>query len=170
VRKALAEHRWEARLWEPDGRLAARLAQLGQVDEALSILARLPPGEARYRTTALVGCHLQDGPDRQVAVLDDLEHIDNVRTLWSALKESAPLLARLPAEPLLGAYRRILDRLGDRIRLQALPGLYNISPIIDSLGGRHAVREILDAVIDVSRWWPSYPHHDQGSPRGGTDN
>jgi hypothetical protein len=170
VRKALAEHRWEARLWEPDGRLAARLAQLGQVDEALSVLAGLPPGEARYRATALVGRHLRDGPDRQVAVMGDLEHIDYVRTLWSALKESAPLLAQLPAEPLLGAYRRILDRLGDRIRLQALPGLYNISPIIDSLGGRHAMRETLEAVIDVSRWWPSYPPHDQGSRRGGTDS
>jgi hypothetical protein len=42
VRKALSEHRWEARLWKPDARLAARLAQLGQVDEALSILAGLP--------------------------------------------------------------------------------------------------------------------------------
>ena len=101
--------------------------------------------------------------------MDDLEHIDDVETLWSALQESAPLLARLPAGPLLGAYRRILDRLGDRIRLQALPGLYNISPIIDSLGGRHALHETLDAVIDVSRWWPSSPHHDEGSRRG-TDN
>jgi hypothetical protein len=102
--------------------------------------------------------------------MDDLEHIDDVWALWSALKESAPLLARLPAEPLLSAYRRILDRLGDRIRLQALPGLYNISPIIDSLGGRLAVRETLDAVIDVSRWWPSYPQQDEGGRRGGTDN
>ena len=95
VRKALAEHRWETRLWEPDGRLAARLASSARSTRpcrsSLASPGRGPLPDHRPRRLPPAG-----RPDWQVAVLDDLEHIDNFGTLWSALKESAPLLAGCP--------------------------------------------------------------------------
>jgi hypothetical protein len=65
-------------------------------------------------------------------------------------------LVDLPAGEMWLVFDELMALVAGRIRLQSLAIVYTITPLSIALGGGDAAREVLDAVMDVCRWWPNY--------------
>jgi hypothetical protein len=139
--------------------LLERQSQLGYVADALATARSLPPGASRFE--AVTRCARfgsdTDVQDALTAVVADLPKIDDIDSLWRCLRLGAPQLARLPIDDRATACQLALELLGQRIRLQAVPGIYLAAPLIASVGGAEAVEESFAGVVDATRWWPVYP-------------
>jgi hypothetical protein len=90
-------------------------------------------------------------------IVADFARIEDVAALWRCLRLGSPQLARLPAEARQVACLALITPLGERIRLQALPALYELAPLVAAVGGSRLVARVFDAIIDAANWWPSYP-------------
>jgi hypothetical protein len=98
-------------------------------------------------------------------VVPDLAEIDNIDALWRCLRLGAPQLARLQNEDRASACQFVLEILGQRIRLQAVPGIYLAGPLIAAVEGAEAVEASSSGVVDAARWWPVYPSPQLPHPR-----
>jgi len=169
VRDQLSKHPWSATSWRVDAALLARLAELGFAAEATGKAIKLPAGVARLSGIIAIGETLD--PARAAGLLleyiEDFTFIDYADQLWNCTRQAAPILAQLPLSDLMTVWQQFVGLISGRIRLQALPLLYLTSPIIVALGGSDAAAETFQNVVNVLRWFPSYPRVLHTFPQGG---
>ncbi len=77
---------------------------------------------------------------------------DSYRT--KALTSLAPQLAALPLATLYPLWCETLRFLAERKREGLLRDLQALVLVIEALGGEEAVKEAVQVVQDVGRWWP----------------
>ena len=80
--------------------------------------------------------------------------VENVQNRRDSLTKLAPSLARLLPERLGRLWRETLHTAAVGPRSQLLEDLGAIAPVISALGGQAALRETIQAIDDVGRWWP----------------
>lgn len=142
--------------------LLARMAACGDQAGARGLVATITVPHERVRALAGIAESLAPEVAAEVlgeaaAVLADEADDVYVSDLWNCLAKLAPRLAELPDEQAAEHFDGLLSALSRRTRLQAMPGIYELTPLIARLGGAEAVAGALDAVIVASRWWPSLP-------------
>lgn len=75
-------------------------------------------------------------------------------TRREGLASLSPDLSRLARSQLMGLWQELLPVLAARPREELLPDLGALMPVISVLGGRTALMDTAQAVLDVGRWWP----------------
>ena len=71
-----------------------------------------------------------------------------------ALAGLSPHLAKFPYTALFSLWNKTLRILSTRRRRDLLSDIRALAPAVAALGGGEAVRETVDAIQDVCRWWP----------------
>jgi hypothetical protein len=120
-------------------------------DEKQSVIDRK---ELKARALLHVAPFLPDGQQREF-LLDAWRLAPKGGAFMGqrVLKDLSPYLARLAPSDLLGPWQEELTA-ASRHRAAVLQELAALPDVLQRLGGRVALLEIVTAVEDVARWWP----------------
>ena len=106
-----------------------------------------------YRAQALTA--LADKlPEVLPEALKAAQAIENERYRAQALTALAPRLFQMPEVELFPLWQVMLKALSLRIRTELLQDLTVLQPVILTLGGETALKELSCAIQDVAQWWP----------------
>ena len=144
----LGEERWRAEA------LAALAPYLPQALLADALAAARTISQERWRAQALSALAPRLPRDLLADALTAAGSIADESDRAAVLAVLATLLAAPPATSAWSAWRAILPVLATRRRRDLLADIRSLQPVILALGGQDAVREIVQAVWDVGRWWP----------------
>jgi hypothetical protein len=151
-----------------NARVIARMVELGQIEAALARILDIPAGADRFIAVARCVGVRTPAPAPLSALLEtvvgDLKLVPYVESLWTCLEAGAPQLAKLPEPARSDALLSILGLLGSTMRLEAMPGLYLLAPVIDATSGKQGVKDAFRAVAQAAAWWPAYPQNNFDQP------
>jgi hypothetical protein len=124
----------------------------GLVAQALTTAQAIDDAESRARVLADLVPQLPVG--LVVEALFAVVTIYDTESRAKALEALALLLAGLQPAELYLRWRQALRVLARRAREDVLSDLVALVPVIEALGGRDAIEETAQAILDVGRWWP----------------
>jgi hypothetical protein len=73
---------------------------------------------------------------------------------WELMATLPEVFSRLPRADLYKGWHESLRGMTGHTRQELLCSLQTFSPILTSLGGPNAIRELLQVISDLGRWWP----------------
>jgi hypothetical protein len=135
--------------------LPARFAELRCFDEARRFVDSI--GDAVVRARALAGMlpHVPEG--QRMPILKEsfafLSESDDEFERRKAWRELEPALTTVPVTDLELVWRDTLLRIAGKRRAALYMDVAGMLPLINILGGMHAVRLAFEALCDTSRWW-----------------
>ena len=133
--------------------LVPRLAELGQVEQALEVARGIGDESDRTLMPAALVSRLAD-LGRVEQALEVARGIGDSKERARALAALAPKLAKLIRAQVLPLWEETLRFSSTHSRADLLADLDALAPIIAALGGAEAICESCLAIQDVGRWWP----------------
>lgn len=122
-----------------------------QIKNTLAELQGL--GDEKIITKAIVGLAPYAGQENIQDFLEIMPFISNKDLRAQALKATIPLWLQIPKPFGLFLWKETIYNLAKRPRSDLLSDLQALAPIISHLGGNRSLKEILQAIQDVTRWW-----------------
>jgi len=128
----------------------------GVLREALAAAREIEDESTRSEALAGLSPHLPEA-EREGLLREALAAAREIR--WEddrskVLAGLAPHLAKFPYTALFSLWNETLRILSTRRRRDLLSDIRALAPVVVALGGGEAVRETVDAIQDVCRWWP----------------
>lgn len=163
LREALAvarARRWHKGRSEATAELVPRMAELGQLEEALSAARTIEDERIRAETLAVLSDYLPPSDrfpilEEALATAREIEPgVSEPHARTPALTAVASRLAGLSPDERYSLCRATLPRLSGRTRPELLSDLQVLAPVIGALGGPGGAMETFTAVRDVGQWWP----------------
>jgi hypothetical protein len=102
---------------------------------------------------AFIGLVPHAGQEHLQEILDDIHVIETKELRAQAIKAVAPLWLKAPKSFGTLLWKDTLFNAAKRPRPSFLSDLQSLAPVLYHVGGTEAVKEVLQATQDITRWW-----------------